>query len=122
MDPILGLVPGMGDWVSWSVSLHLLWGAARLGAGPTLLARMLGNLALDAATGAVPLLGDLFDMGWKANARNLALLETYVASPEETRAQSRLLVVGILVAGVGLVVASIGVALWVLRWTVGLVT
>jgi hypothetical protein len=83
---------------------------------------MLGNLALDAATGAVPLLGDLFDMGWKANARNLALLETYVASPEETRAQSRLLVVGILVAGVGLVVASIGVALWVLRWTVGLVT
>jgi len=121
LDPLLGLVPGMGDWVSWTVSLHLLWGAARLGAGPTLLMRMLGNLALDAATGAVPLLGDLFDMGWKANARNLALLETFIASPQETRAQSRVVVGGILVASVGLVAASIGVALWVLRWTVGLV-
>ena len=121
LDPLLGLLPGVGDWMSWAVSLHIMWSAARLGAGPSLLLRMLGNQALDAVAGAVPLVGDLFDLGWKANSRNLALLETYVADPVRVRAQSRTKVAGVLLASLGLVAASVWAAVWILAWTVGLV-
>ncbi len=119
LDPLLGLLPGVGDWVSWVVSMNLLITAGQLGASPWLLLRMFGNLALDAVLGAVPFLGDAFDLGWKANARNLKLLEAHVANPERTRAASRWVVGGVLVGTTGLVVASAWTALWVLRQTLG---
>jgi hypothetical protein len=119
LDPLLGLVPGLGDWVGWAASLNLLFSAGQLGASPWLLIRMLGNVALDAAVGALPFLGDLFDAGWKANSRNLALLEAHVANPERTRAASKWLVGGVLAAATGLVAASTWSAVWVLRQVLG---
>lgn len=62
-----------------AVSLYIVWEARAMGAPTALLGRMIGNIALDAAGGAVPLLGDLFDAAFKANLRNLALLEAWVA-------------------------------------------
>lgn len=122
LDPLLGLLPGVGDWATWAASMNLLISAGQLEASPWLLLRMFGNLALDAVVGAVPFLGDLFDAGWKANARNLKLLEDHVAHPERTRAASRWLVGGVLVGTTGLVAASAWTALWVLRTVVGWVT
>lgn len=74
-DAILGLVPGVGDAVALGVGLYPILVAAkhRLGAGVIL--RMAGNLALDLVVGAVPLAGDLIDVAFKANLRNVALLE-----------------------------------------------
>jgi hypothetical protein len=67
--------------------------------GPTL-ARMVGNVALDTIVGQIPLLGDLFDAGWKANSRNLALLESHLERPAATTRTSRwvllLVIVGLL--------------------------
>jgi hypothetical protein len=83
---------------------------------------MAGNLVIDAAVGAIPIVGDLFDMGWKANARNLRLLEEHVADEGRVRAQSRVRVGAVLAASFGLALAGVWVALAVLRWTVGLVT
>ncbi len=74
-DALIGLVPGVGDGITGLMSLYLVAEAARLGVGKATLARMLANLAVDAAVGSVPVLGDVFDVGFKANRRNLALLE-----------------------------------------------
>lgn len=121
LDPLLGLVPGLGDALVLVVSLDLLVSAARFGAGGTLLARMLGNLVLDVFVGMVPVAGDLFDLGWKANRRNLLLLEGHVADPERTRRRSRWVVGGVLGGAFGVVVGGMWVGWVVLRWVAGLV-
>ena len=90
LEAIIGLVPGLGDLVGGGFSAWIILQTARLGAPPSLLARMGWNLLVDAAVGAIPLLGDLFDAGFKANMRNLALLERYVQGPAATRRASRL--------------------------------
>ncbi len=74
LDPVLGLFPGVGDLVSACVSLYILAEARRLGASREILLRMLGNILLDMAIGMFPVLGDVFDAGFKANVRNLKLL------------------------------------------------
>jgi Domain of unknown function (DUF4112) len=89
LEAIVGLVPGLGDLVGGSFSAWLILQAARLGAPSSLLARMGWNLLVDAVVGAVPLLGDFFDAGFKANLRNLALLERHVEAPTASRRASR---------------------------------
>lgn len=77
IDPILGLLPGAGDWIGAMLSLYVLYEAARLGMPTRILVRMSGNILVETIVGAVPLLGDLFDFVWQANTRNLALIERY---------------------------------------------
>lgn len=77
LDPILGLIPGLGDVTSPVFSLFFLWHGLRLGVPKVVFARMVFNVLIDSAVGAIPLVGDLFDFGWKANAWNLALLERH---------------------------------------------
>lgn len=121
LDPLVGLLPGFGDWVTLVISLDLLFSAARLGAGAAVLLRMTGNLLIDALVGTVPLLGDIFDFRWKANKRNLVLLEALVHDREGTRRRSIWLIRAILAAVVALVAAGIWLGWLVLRWLVGLV-
>ena len=78
VNSLFGLAPFAGDVMLGAVSLYLVWEARRLGAPPALLARMLANVAVEVAGGAVPYVGDLFDMAFKANLRNLALLEDWL--------------------------------------------
>lgn len=78
LDGLLGLLPGLGDALGGLLSLWLVFEARRLGAPPSLLLRMLLNLGLDAALGTVPLAGDLFDVLFKANLRNIALLRRHL--------------------------------------------
>jgi hypothetical protein len=77
IDPILGLVPGIGDLASPVLSLFMIWHGARLHVPKIVLARMVFNALIDAIAGVVPFVGDLFDFGWKATAWNLALLEKH---------------------------------------------
>lgn len=79
LDPILGLAPGVGDGLSAIVALYTVLEARRLGAPAGLLARMLLNIGLDAALGSVPVLGDVFDVAFKSNRRNLTLLRRHLA-------------------------------------------
>jgi hypothetical protein len=119
LDPVLGLVPGLGDWVPLAISLDLWVTAARLGAGPAVLLRMLGHIAIDAIVGTVPLLGDLFDLGWKANQRNLAILEALVATPERTRRRSRWVIGGVIGTALGLVAGGMWIGWRVLAAVIG---
>ena len=81
LDGILGLIPGIGDALGASLSTYIVIQAARLGASPLQLSRMILNILLETLLGAVPVLGDLFDIAWKANERNMALLD---AQPPRT--------------------------------------
>jgi hypothetical protein len=98
IDPLLGLVPGIGDLIGAFLSSWLLVAAHRLGAPPAVIARMGLNIAFDAVIGVVPLAGDLADAAWKANRRNLQLLEAWRAHPGKTRRSSGLLVAAIVAA------------------------
>jgi hypothetical protein len=86
LDPILGLVPGLGDLVSPIFTIGILWQAHDLGVPRVVLLHMIGNVAIDALVGAVPFLGDLFDFAWKSNDMNMALLDQHAL---EERSASR---------------------------------
>ena len=89
LDPLVGLVPGIGDAAGAIVSGYIVLEAARLGVPAPTLLRMLVNIAIDALVGAVPVLGDVFDIGWKSNLMNVALIERHVADPHAARRASR---------------------------------
>jgi hypothetical protein len=74
LDAIIGLIPGVGDAVSATLSSYLIWRAHQLGASKFTLLRMAGNMAVDTVVGSVPLLGDVLDVKFRANRRNLELL------------------------------------------------
>jgi hypothetical protein len=74
LDALVGLVPGLGDIATALVSLYVVARARDLGAPAGVLALMVGNILIDMTVGAVPVLGDVFDIAFKANRRNLELL------------------------------------------------
>jgi hypothetical protein len=78
LDGIFGLIPGLGDTVTVLPAAYLIMSAQRLGASKWLIARMAGNVGIDMIVGAIPLVGDLFDIGFKANRRNVALLRRHL--------------------------------------------
>jgi GNAT superfamily N-acetyltransferase len=85
LDPLLGLIPGAGDVASALISVYMIHHARRLGVGKQVLGAMVANAAADALLGAVPVLGDLFDFAFKANTRNLMLLEKHLAGNNGVR-------------------------------------
>jgi len=102
LDPLLGLLPGAGDLAAAGVSGWIVVEAARLGASPTVIARLLLNMGLDLLLGSVPLLGDIFDFAFRANRRNLRILESHLSDPEETRRRSVAVVGGAVLGVLGL--------------------
>jgi len=81
LDALLGLLPVAGDLISAAIGLYIVAQARELGASPWLQARMVGNLLVDAAVGAVPIAGDLADVYFKAHRRNLKLLQKTLGEP-----------------------------------------
>jgi len=112
LDPLLGLLPGAGDVVSATFSGWMVVTAARMGATPATLVRMLANLGLDLLSGAVPLLGDVFDIAFKANRRNLRIVEEQVLDPDGVRRRSRTVVVAAFVGVVAVIVGLLAVIAW----------
>jgi hypothetical protein len=83
IEAVLRLIPGLGDGLASALSIYLLYEAHGLGVPRTLFARMIGNVALEGVVGAVPFLGDAFDVYFRANRRNVALLRDYFAGNGE---------------------------------------
>lgn len=77
-DALIGLVPGIGDLISTAIAGYIVMEARRIGAPRHVLLRMWGNVALDGLLGAVPFAGDVFDVAFRANRRNLVLLRRHL--------------------------------------------
>lgn len=77
-DPVLGLIPGLGDLIATAVSAYVIVLAARFHLPKAIVAQMVLNIGLEAVVGTVPLVGDLFDAYYKSNVRNLKLLEAHL--------------------------------------------
>jgi hypothetical protein len=114
LDPILGLIPGIGDLVSPLFTIGILWQAHDLGVPKVVQLRMLFNAAIDAFLGAVPLAGDLFDFVWKANVRNLALLERHAEQEHRATPGDWLFVALLTLVVVALAAVPFVIAAWVL--------
>lgn len=78
-DALIGVVPVVGDILSQLISSYIIWEARRLGASRFTIARMIGNTAIDTVIGMVPFAGDAFDVVFRANTKNLALLKAHLA-------------------------------------------
>ena len=124
LDALIGLVPGLGDIAGALVAMYAMNVARKLNTPPVVRLHMLSNIALDALVGIVPLVGDLFDFAFKAQTRNLALLDAWVASPDRTARRSRrgILLIPIAIVVVFATVTALGV--WMLylliHWLGGL--
>jgi hypothetical protein len=77
LDALIGLIPGAGDLSTFAVSGYMVVIMAKNGASGYVLARMVVNILIDALFGSIPILGDLFDMAFKANIRNMRLMQQY---------------------------------------------
>jgi hypothetical protein len=108
LDALLGLLPGGGDVAAGVFSGVIILQAARAGAPTPVLGRMLGNVVLDVVVGSIPILGDVFDVAWRANSRNVRLLEAWLDRPTATKRASALTVGGILL----LLLVVIALAVW----------
>lgn len=78
LEPLLGLIPFVGDVSGFALSGYLIFRAHRLGAPRNLISKMVVNALIDTAIGSIPVLGDIFDFVWKANRRNLDLFERHL--------------------------------------------
>lgn len=85
VDALIGLVPGIGDLVSQVVSGYLIWEARQLGASRLVIARMIANSAIDTLIGAIPIAGDAFDIMFRANLKNVALLKAHLEKTGKLR-------------------------------------
>ena len=123
LDPVLGLVPGLGDAVGALLAAWILVEAIRLGAPRATLLRIAANIGLDALIGAVPVLGDVFDVVWKANLKNIALLERHELDPPGARQADRTFVTliagGIVALCGGLLVGGVLLTAWLVRVVAG---
>lgn len=118
-DGLLGLIPGIGDAAGGVIGSYILLQAHRRGVPSVVIARMVGNLVLEMVIGIIPILGDLFDFAFKANRRNVALMERYFVERAATKRRSGIVVLLglLLVISVIVIVSVLAFQLLVLVWT-----
>ncbi len=115
LEGLIGLIPGVGDVAGFGLSSYILVQAARLGVPRSTLAHMMANVLLETIVGLIPIAGDLFDFAFKANIRNVRLLNEALDAPEQTAARSRSVVARTLMFVSGSVVALGAGGYWLLR-------
>lgn len=120
LDGIIGLIPVLGDFAGRAVSLYIIYEAAMIGCGPSVLLRMGLNVLVESLVEWIPILGNIFDFVWKANNKNMALIETHVLDPRGSTAQSRLVLILVFLTIIGLLIATISFTVYaiqlILQW------
>jgi hypothetical protein len=104
VDALIGFVPVVGDLVSGGIGLFVVWRASRLGLPRVVVARMLANSVIDIAIGAIPVIGDAFDLWFKANTRNLGIIRRHLEHPETSTRSDWLILMSLVGLLVGVVV------------------
>jgi len=119
LDPLLGLIPGIGDVLANLIGTVILILAARLDVPQIVIARMSVNLLINGTIGAIPILGDLFSIWFRSHARNAELLRRAATQPHRETQQARLYVAGIIGGTVVLLLLAVAFVLWIVvkLWT-----
>ena len=112
LDGIVGLIPGVGDLLGGIASTLLILAAWARGVPKVTLLRMVANVGIEVVIGTVPVLGDIFDIAWRANRRNYALLTGSVEQPERAERRSWLFFAGLCAVLVVLIVLPLVVFSW----------
>jgi hypothetical protein len=120
LEAVLGLIPGFGDAAGVVLSSYIVHQAWRMGVPRSVLLRMWLNIVIEGVVGAVPLLGDVFDAVWKANMRNVALLEAHLHHPQRTARASRALLAVLALTVLVIVAGALTVGWLVVRWLIQL--
>jgi uncharacterized protein DUF4112 len=115
IDPIIGLIPGIGDLASPILTVLIVWQAAAMRVPRVVLVRMVLNALIDALVGTIPVAGDLFDFAWKANDWNLALLERHAMPGTPASAADWLFVIGCVAVVVIAAALPLVVFVWLLE-------
>lgn len=119
-DGILGLIPGAGDLLTSGLSFYIILQAALLGAPPAVLARMGLNVLIDNLFDFLPVVGNLFDFVWKSNAKNMALLDRYLADPSRVAKRSKwavaFTVAGVIAFAAVLIAGAVAASVLAFRW------
>jgi hypothetical protein len=118
LDALIGLIPGLGDAVGVMLSSYIVREAWQLGVPKSTLVRMGFNVAVEGIIGLIPFAGDVFDAVWKANQRNVTLLNAHLENPGRARAASRTFVIGLICALVLFISTISVVGFLVLRWVI----
>lgn len=92
LDPLIGLIPVVGDWITAGMSIFIISEAASMGVAPATLVRMGINIAIENVIDMIPVVGNLFDFYWKANDRNMKLLDQHLLNPPRETIKSRMIV------------------------------
>ena len=106
LDPILGLIPGGGDLLGSVFAGYVVFKSAQMGVPQETLLKMAANIVFDTVAGTVPVAGDLLDVAWKANVKNIELLDAHLGSPEQGKKADWLFVAALLL-GLILIVGSV---------------
>ncbi|HLO47040.1 MAG TPA: DUF4112 domain-containing protein [Kamptonema sp.] len=122
IDPILGLVPGGGDFVAMVFSAYMIVTAAQMGVSQEKLVQMVSNVIVDTFAGTVPVVGDLFDVAWKSNIKNLALLEDHLGSPQIETTVNWWFVAALLGGLLLVMLLIISLSVAIIGWLIGAVT
>ena len=117
-DPILGLVPGIGDLIAPAYGIAIIVTAAQLGVPRVVQVRMLLTAAVDLVVGSIPVVGDVFDFVWRANYRNMALLERHLQAPRPARRTDWLFVIVVLAVLALIALLPLVVLALLLQWLI----
>lgn len=111
MDALIGLIPGVGDFITSALSFYIIAQAAALGVSSATLIRMAINIIFENVIDMIPFVGNLFDFYWKANKMNLDLIESHLKNPTRETIQSRTVVALIFIVLLLMLIAS-GYVTW----------
>ncbi len=123
LDPIIGLLPGGGDTLTGGIAAYIVVEAARMGIPRATVGKMIGNIVIDSLAGTVPVVGDLFDVGWKANIKNMELLEEHLHIAELRKSDraartlaDRLFIVGLILLLALIILGFATIAFFTVTW------
>ncbi|WP_214000116.1 DUF4112 domain-containing protein [Arsukibacterium sp.] len=113
LDGVIGLIPGVGDFITGLLSSAIIYKAYQLGVPRMILGKMIINMMIDTIIGAIPVAGDLFDFVWKSNRRNVALLEDYLQQPKRVYRKSVMQNILFVVALFGILALTVAFIVWI---------
>ena len=109
IEALIGAVPIVGDLIGGILTSYIMYSGIKMGASPRIIAQMATNIAIDFAIGSIPIVGDLFDFVWKANKKNVELIEETTLLNEETNKINYLIVATLIVGLIAIILAILAI-------------